>query len=1114
MAQEYPRPFGKYTLLRPLARGGMGEIQLAAAGDVGGFEKLCVIKKVLAEHTDESKANRFLDEAKVVIRLSHTNLVSVFDVGKADGEFYIAMEFLEGHDLGAVWNKCAEKKARFPVDIALFIVREVCRGLAYAHTYGGLNLVHRDVTPPNIMISYFGEVKLTDFGLARSRLKQEFTAPGVVYGRLAYLAPEQARGTPVDARTDLYSVGIIMWELLTGSQLFRVSAADPVTAISIVRTPQVEPPSKRVPRLPASLDELVMKALAVSPSDRFQTAEDMRRAVGVELAAIAPTVDAERVASFMRMLYGEEIERERSERDHLLGRDRSGMLRMALPAEPQAPSKRQGLPSAAASGEVEALSTAERQKGLRTRTVPPSLVEVTPLAPRGERRRLEEPVAPTVRISPAGRGRPAPRSAPEPGAPRSSATPLDSGGVPAASRVGEVIDGRYRLKAPLGAGAMGAVYDAEHVDIGRRLAIKILHPQYSRNADLVARFRREARAASTIGDPHIVDVTDFGSTRDGCAYFVMERLEGHDLKELLIREHTMSVPRAVNIAIQVCHAVNAAHERGIIHRDLKPENIYLVTRESTPDFVKILDFGIAKSATLESADGRSLTQPGIAMGTPVYMAPEQATGMAVDARIDIYAVGTILYEMLTGVPPIDGDDVLEVLTRKATEDPSPPSMLNAAVPAYLDEVVMRALARDPAQRPQTLGLLEQELRRGGPRQAPHEGLLGMMVGAGAASFASAPPGPGPATVAPAGAPAGPGPARSPASPSGPLAVPSAVDNDETLVQLTPGMEPDRSPVVVQGRGARSTAEVRPLVEYVPPGTTRQLRRVALWPVLAMLVLGMAAGLYFGLPVVLKGRRTPVVVPVAPSGDPASQRDAAPVPARVAQGVDAAVAGPVADGGTTVAKPALSTEEVSRLLGAVRKAATARRYVAPAGDCVRDYLARIEEAQPGDPDAVALRAKIVKGLHRDGDGYLRRRKFDEAEATFRGMYGLNPHGEHAAAGLTAALLARSELELKRRRYDAAATDAKEAVALGDASGRGHLTLGEALLKKGAYHDAVTALRRAVEFRPKNRAAKKELLRAEKLAAAADKAAKAAGAKAKKGKQPPVPPPQVERRKGKE
>jgi eukaryotic-like serine/threonine-protein kinase len=1084
MAQEYPRPFGKYTLLRPLARGGMGEIQLAAAGEVGGFEKLCVIKKVLAEHTDESKANRFLDEAKVVIRLSHTNLVSVFDVGKADGEFYIAMEFVEGHDLGAVWNKCAEKKARFPVDIALFIVREVCRGLAYAHTYGGLNLVHRDVTPPNIMISYFGEVKLTDFGLARSRLKQEFTAPGVVYGRLAYLAPEQARGTPVDARTDLYSVGIIMWELLTGSQLFRVSAADPVTAISIVRNPQVEPPSKRVPRLPSSLDELVMKALAVSPSDRFQTAEDMRRTVGIELAAIAPTVDAERVASFMRMLYGEEIERERTEREHLLGRDRSGMGRVEPPTDPQTPSKLRGGPqTASASGEVESRPS---NKG-RHRTIPPSLVEVTPLAPRGERRRLEEPVAPTVRISPPGRK--APKRAPEDSAPRAAAPSVGSDGVPATSRVGQVIDGRYRLKATLGAGAMGAVYDAEHVDIGRRLAIKILHPQYSRNADLVARFRREARAASTIGNPHIVEVTDFGTTSDGCAYFVMERLDGHDLKEVLVREQRLAVPRAVNIAAQVCRGVQAAHEHGIIHRDLKPENIYLVTRESTPDFVKILDFGIAKSAALENADGRTLTQPGIAMGTPVYMAPEQATGMAVDARIDIYAVGTILYEMLTGQPPIDGEDVIEVLTRKATEDPPPPSRLNPAVPANVEEVVLRALARDPAQRPQTMAQLESELRRGGRRATPHEGLLGLMMGAAGTSAA---PGPGPAAPAPAPRPAPP--------PASALPVPSATDDDETLVQETPGMEPDVGPL--GKRKPRSTAEVRPLVEYVPTNAQRRKTRLGvLMPVVAMLILGMAAGLYFGVNAVMKGRRARVVVPVAPvapTGPAAVPADAALAVAPAPAEGDGAVAALAADGGAPASKPALSTEAVSQLLGQARKAAAAKRYIAPADDCVKDYLAKLEEAQPGDPDAAALRTRIAKGLQKEGDGYLKRRKFDEAEATFRGLYGLDPRAEPAVGGLTRALLARAELELKKKRYDAAATDAKEAVALGDASGRGHATLGEALLKKSAYAEAVEAYKRALELRPKSKDVKKGLARAEKAAAAADRTAKAGGAKPKPAK----------------
>ncbi|MBI5481517.1 MAG: tetratricopeptide repeat protein [Deltaproteobacteria bacterium] len=344
-------------------------------------------------------------------------------------------------------------------------------------------------------------------------------------------------------------------------------------------------------------------------------------------------------------------------------------------------------------------------------------------------------------------------------------------------------------------------------------------------------------------------------------------------------------------------------------------------------------------------------------------------------------------------------------------------------------------------------------------------------------------------------------------------MPSEVDDDETRGQAPPGREPEVSPLAVERKGPRSTAEVRPLVEYVPPGATRPRSRVGLWPVLAMLVLGMAAGLYFGLPAVLKARRTPVTVPVGPSRIVATQQDAAPAVAPVEPGLDAAFAGIAADGGTATARPALSTEEVSRLLGAARKAAAARRWVAPAGDCVRDYLARIEEAQPGDPDATTLRAKIAKGLHRDGDVYLKRRKYDEAEATFRGLYGLDPQGEHAAAGLTRALLARSELELKRRRYDAAATDAKEAVALGDVSGRGHVTLGEALLKKGAYHDAVEAFRRAVELRPRNRDAKKGLLRAEKLAAAADKATRGASPKVRKVKEPVAQPPRVERRKGK-
>jgi len=297
MSADFPREFGKYVLLRPLARGGMGEIFLAAGG-ASGFEKLCVIKKVLQEKGDRSRTARFLDEAKVVVRLQHANLVTVFDAGEVSGpELYIAMEFVEGKNLREVWNRCALRKMRFPLDVALYLVREICRGLAYAHEYGQLGLVHRDVSPPNLLLSYFGEIKLTDFGLARSRLKVEKTAPGVVYGRYAYLAPEQARGEDADARTDLYALGIVLWELLCGTQLFPVTELDPVSAIAVVRSPKVVPPSKRSPVVSASLDAVVMKALVPRREDRYASADEMRRAVSEELGKIAPATDAERGAS-------------------------------------------------------------------------------------------------------------------------------------------------------------------------------------------------------------------------------------------------------------------------------------------------------------------------------------------------------------------------------------------------------------------------------------------------------------------------------------------------------------------------------------------------------------------------------------------------------------------------------------------------------------------------------------------------------------------------------------------------------------------------------------------------------------------------------------------------
>ena len=198
---------------------------------------------------------------------------------RSRGEIFLAMDFVEGKDLRAVWNRCAKKGIAFPVDVAVHIVKELARGLDYAHAFGDLKLVHRDVSPPNVLLSYSGEVKLTDFGLASSTLKLEKTAPGIIYGKVSYMSPEQARGEPLDGRTDLYASGIILWELLTGRQLFPSGKApgapkDGHTSEEIlrrVRNPDLMPPSQRASRVPPELDRIALKALAPERKDRYAT---------------------------------------------------------------------------------------------------------------------------------------------------------------------------------------------------------------------------------------------------------------------------------------------------------------------------------------------------------------------------------------------------------------------------------------------------------------------------------------------------------------------------------------------------------------------------------------------------------------------------------------------------------------------------------------------------------------------------------------------------------------------------------------------------------------------------------------------------------------------------
>jgi serine/threonine protein kinase len=280
--------------------------------------------------------------------------------------------------------------------------------------------------------------------------------------------------------------------------------------------------------------------------------------------------------------------------------------------------------------------------------------------------------------------------------------------------VGSVLQGRYRIHRKIGEGGMGLVYEAEHVAIEKRVALKVLRDDFSSRPEVVERFRQEAKSASRIGNEHIVDISDFGETPRGAAYFVMELLEGEDLADVIDRLGQLPLTRAADILLQCCRALSAAHAKGIVHRDMKPENIFLTTRDERPDFVKIVDFGIAKMSDIETkgAPGRKLTKTGMIFGTPEYMSPEQAAGRPLDHRVDIYALAVILFEMLTGTVPFVGDTFMGVLTQHMFEDPPSPVDICPGlwVPEGILEFIARGLAKDPAARFQTCGEMEEALR--------------------------------------------------------------------------------------------------------------------------------------------------------------------------------------------------------------------------------------------------------------------------------------------------------------------------------------------------------------------------------------------------------------------
>lgn len=319
-ASAVPRTFGRYQLFDRVGVGGMAEIYLARARTELGGARLVVVKQILPNLSGNEKfADMLISEAKLAARLNHANVVQVFDLGRHEGVLFIAMEYIEGFDLNELLRRCARSNVPLPIDFALLIVMEALRGLSYAHrltddTGAPLGIVHRDVSPSNVLISFEGEVKLCDFGIARANDMADLLSEDVIKGKASYMSPEQARGEALDARADLFALGIVLWELLSGRKLYK-AGSDGRQLLELARKAEIPAvPARGLPN-EEKLHAIVAKALASDRSERFASAQAMLRDIEDYVASARLVASPIRFGEWLRDNFGENIIESRRSRE-------------------------------------------------------------------------------------------------------------------------------------------------------------------------------------------------------------------------------------------------------------------------------------------------------------------------------------------------------------------------------------------------------------------------------------------------------------------------------------------------------------------------------------------------------------------------------------------------------------------------------------------------------------------------------------------------------------------------------------------------------------------------------------------------------------------------------
>jgi serine/threonine protein kinase len=636
----------------------MATVYLAQDLKHGRPVALKVLRQHLADVVGDGR-ERFLQEIRVNARLDHPHILTLIDSGEAAGFLYYVMPYVAGE---SVRTRLHREGALAPAD-AVRIAVQVAHALDHAHRQG---IVHRDIKPENVLL-HEGEAMVADFGLALAvgdAGRRRLTEVGLALGTPVYMSPEQSRGErDLDARSDIYALGAVLYEMLTGEFVHTLET----TQILLRASPAPEPKHARVIRaaVPGPLAEAVVRALERLPADRFESAAEFAQALERASAAPAPTAVPHRDATGSAMPQGSE---DATAPLPSANRSTSGTCVSCGTAIPEGASfcPRCGLAALTTPLPRDDPSPRPAAAGAAT---PASLLCAhcrTPL-PEGSRYCLSC------------------------GADISSPSGARAAGDTVADirrRLSASLEGRYRIKELLGRGGMGTVFLAEDLKLERDVAIKVLPPGLAEDEKWISRFLREARTAARLDHPNIIPIFAADS-ENGLPYFAMKYVAGRTLDRVLA-DGPLPVDTCQRLLFEAAAALGHAHRYGVIHRDVKPSNIMV----DDAGRVLLADFGISKA--LEGSS--QLTTTGQVMGTPHYMSPEQAKGLTVDGRSDQYSLAVVGFQALTGQRLFQADTPHSAIYMHIHEPARSVRELRPEVPEFLAQALLKALAKEPGQR--------------------------------------------------------------------------------------------------------------------------------------------------------------------------------------------------------------------------------------------------------------------------------------------------------------------------------------------------------------------------------------------------------------------------------